>query len=461
MPGGLIQLVAKGPQDMFLTGNPLLTFFKSVYRKYTNFSMEHISNEFSVIPAFTTTSTTTVHVKIDRDGDLVNDMYLVYDLPDIYSTSDENFRWIRNLGQHIIHKAEFLIGGQLIDRVYGQWLNIWNDISLNRSQKDKYNRMIGYDINDNVIYNGPFNTNNNPAIRRRRLYIPLDFWFTRNSGLAIPLIALQYIEAEVRIEFNSLNTLFTIGSLDESPEQYFNNNIISGFSSQNIFWKFVNGSNADDKTWNQRSYVDTTYTFLDTDERTQFSQSTHEYLITQTQQRIFDGILNTSSTLNLILQNPTIELIWVLQRNDVNAHNDWNNYTSSLDMFPVFDTNNLNIENKLIFDNGKNIMYEATLLFNGNTRFDTRDSMFFNTLQSFRYHTGSPSEGIYAYSFSLNPEDKQPSGSCNMSVINKIELQILTKEAINTPYNYSLYLYARQYNVLRIMSGLGQLVFAN
>jgi hypothetical protein len=460
MPGGLIQLVAKGPQDMFLTGNPLLTFFKFVYKKYTNYAIEQIPQEFTVIPAFSTTTSSIVSVKIGRDGDLINDTYLIYDLPDIYSTSAENFRWIRNLGQNLINKAEFLIGGQVIDRIYGQWLNIWNELTLSY-RKPKYYNMIGNNINDDIIYNGEFNVNVAPSIRRRRLYIPLDFWFTRNSGLAVPLIALQYIETEIRIEFNSLNTLFTLGPSWESPEKYFESNSIVGFEAPSVFWKFVNGSNLDDKTWSQRSYIETTYIFLDTAERLQFSQSTHEYLITQTQQRIFDGILNTNNTLNLILQNPTIELIWVLQRNDVNSHNDWNNYSSSLNELPVFDTNNLNIDNRSLFDNGKNIMYQAQLLFNGNSRFEIKDYNFFQYLQPYRYHTGNSVNGIYLYSFSLNPEDKQPSGSCNMSAINKIELQMLTKEATKTPYNYTLFLYARTYNILRITAGLGSLVFAN
>jgi hypothetical protein len=461
MPGGLIQLVARGPQDMFLTSNPILTFFKSVYKKHTNFAMEHISQEFTVIPSYSTTSVTTSIVKIDRDGDLINDIYLVYDLPDIYSTSYENFRWIKNIGQNIINKAEFLIGGQLIDRVYSQWLNIWNELTLTYPKRIHYDHMIGNHTNDHTIYNGEYSTNINPSVKRQRLYIPLDFWFTRDSGLAVPLIALQYIEAEVRIEFNPLNTLFTMGPNNESPTTFFDNNDIQGFDESTIFWKFVNGTNSNDQIWNQRAYIDIKYTFLDTDERLKFSQSTHEYLITQTQYRVYDGIINSTNTLDIILQNPTIELVWVLQRTDVHIHNDWNNYSSSLDGSLIYETSSLNIDNKSIFDNGRNIMYQATLLFNGNTRFETKDHTFFEHVQPYKYHNGSSNEGINMFSFSLNPENQQPSGSCNMSVINKIELQLQTKDAVAKPYHYNLYLYARTYNVLRIMSGLGSLVFAN
>jgi hypothetical protein len=461
MPGGLIQLISRGAQDIYLTGNPILTFFKSVYKKHTNFAMESINQEYDTIPNFTTTDTTIVFCKIGRDGDLINDMYLIYDLPNIYSTSYENFRWVKNVGQVIVKSAELLVGGIVIDRLYSQWLNIWNEVSLSTIKHPSYNKMVGENIKSSGNF-GIYGINANPTYYRQRLYVPLDFWFTRNSGLAIPLIALQYIEVTVKIEYEQLNKLFTLGGLNQSPEEFFDQGgTIPGYSLSNIFWKFVNNSISNQHVWNQRTYLDVNYVFLDEEERKVFAQSTHEYLIIQTQQRVIDGLNNPTNILELYFEHPTLEFIWVLQRNDVNKYNDWFNYTSSLNAIPVYDFNNFSLTNAVDFDNGFNIMYTARIVYNGNDRVSDKDHTYFNAVQPFRYHSGSPKEGIYVYSFSLNPEDFQPSGSSNLSAINRTEFVLHHKDTTNVDHNYTLYMYTRSYNVFRITSGLGSLVFAS
>ena len=177
MTGGLMQLVAYGAQDLYLTGNPQVTFFKAVYKRHTNFSMEYIPQYFQTLPTFSTTENTIVQCKIDRNGDLIHDMYLVFDVPPIYSTNNEFFTWIDNLGQNLINYCNVSINGLVIDQLYSQWLNIWSQLTVTRSQKLSYDRMIGNtpDMKNPEVYYGVFAENTQPTISGRRLYVPLPF----------------------------------------------------------------------------------------------------------------------------------------------------------------------------------------------------------------------------------------------------------------------------------------------
>ena len=221
MPNGEMQLIAYGSQDIYLTGNPTITFFKYMYQRHTNFATEYIRQDFESIPNFNTENKTKAKCKINRNGDLISDIYLVYDLPDIYSgpkmtvsTNKINlevsndyvdyFRWINNLGENIINTVELLIDGHLIDSQYGIWMNIWNELTIDKSKRKSYDMMIGNNsmLNNPSLYHGPYvgkstlsnneEVNNKPTINANRLYIPLPFWFCHNPGLSIPLIALQY-----------------------------------------------------------------------------------------------------------------------------------------------------------------------------------------------------------------------------------------------------------------------------
>ena len=606
MPHGEMQLIAYGSQDIYLTGNPSITFFKFVYKKHTNFASEYIRQDFTRLPSFNTTSTSKLTCKIDRNGDLINDMYLVYDLPDIYSgpkteinetiiipsnppitsiipTKSEDdqvgeyFRWVNNLGENIINNVEISLDGQILDRQYGIWLNIWNELTIPKSKQHAYNTMIGNisTCNNPSLYNGNYNgkpginDNHIPTIPSRRLYIPLPFWFCRNPGLSIPLIALQYNELFVNIEFNQLNDLFTVGNPPVSPEKIFDINYLNNFGNNSfsnnfktksgiednnlnlrtqfinenynkndLFWKFINSTGQNSSSWTQQSYLDINYIFLDEDERRKYAQINHEYLITQVQTSHFilnnvnENLKGNLNTLNLLFQHPVKELIWVLRRNDSKNRNQWNNYTTSLYKFNFNDTennygnnfDNPNILGKLTrnlthtnkniitsnyirgiqngfnssgdrdntcldafldtnnyyysdsdsFNQIDNIMYNAKLLFNGNDRFSVKDNIFFNYLQPYKYHTSTPSPGVNVFSFALNPEDDQPSGTCNMSRIDLVQLEIALRwirhkkseeleECENLDLNdgYELFIFATNYNVFKIFGGMGGLVFSN
>lgn len=525
MPGGLMQLVSFGSEDLYLTGNPQITHFKVVYRRHTNFAMEYIEQYFYSMPNYSATKKTQAKIKIERNADLLSDIYLVYDLPNIrfpiedfedITPDDVNFKWIRDLGHHIIDNVQITIDGQCLDIQYGQWMQIWSELTITESKKPAYNRLVGnyFKLRPGFSVFYP-DKGANITIPSTRLYIPLEFWFCKNTGLALPLISLQYSEVYIYFEFNPLNTLFTFGKDNLSPNAFFTQKdnepnsfcsqlISAGFSEENIFNEFVEGS------WNQNTFLLANYIYLDDDERRRFAQSSHEYLIHQVQRRLYTGIQQGTTTKELDLFHPVKELIWVFQKDNVKDLNDWSNYTfldlahdyltlqseynnkfdflnQQADVLFMQQNNNFIKQNELnpvsqncnflgaglspnlAFNDYTNIMLSAKLIFNGHERFQERDHTFFNALQPYKYHTHSAPLGVYVYSFAINPEEEQPSGTANFSRINKIQLQFKVRRdiceqmddlsTVNSTCSYNLYVYALSYNVLRIAGGLGGLAF--
>ena len=531
MTGGLMQLVAYGAQDLYLSGNPQVTFFKAVYRRHTNFSMEYIAQYFEVLPNFSPTQRTFASAKINRNADLIHDMYLVYDVPSVYSTKEQHFQWVENLGENIINYCSITVNGILLDKLYSQWLNVWAQLTIDRSKRRAYDQMIGNtsDMINPRVYNGNYTrTNTKPTINGRRLYIPLPFWFCRNPGLSIPLVALQYTEIYVQIEYKELNSLFTLwyglspdafyefGKSGNTPttgvpdidralfeeiqnstnpaltegvtaESVVNNLESGGVTPLNYFWFFINGTGTIGN-WTQNTYLEVNYIYLDVDERRRFAQVTHEYLITQVQSREYTGEQG-STTLEVKINNPVKEIILVTQRNDVYVVNEWNNYTNCLYFRPLYDVNfeknayffklekdfisnnidpclpsniaEVSMDPNAFNVNDTNILYTEKLILNGHDRFAVRDHIFFNSLEPYKYHTNSPDQGIYCYSFSINPEDFQPSGTCNFSRINKTEIELKLRTIVNSEVQYNVFLYAININVFRIVGGIGSIVFSN
>ena len=527
MAGGLMQLVAYGAQDLYLTGNPQITYFKTIYRRHTNFSMEYIPQYYRVLPSFSTTQRSQLTVKIDRNADLCHDSYVVFDVPNIYSTSAEKFQWIENLGQNLIAGVNVTCNGVLIDQQYGQWMNVWAQLTVDRSKRRAYDEITGnvWEMQFPDKYFGDYSPATKPSIPGRRLYIPLFFWFCNNPGLSIPLIALQYTEIYINIEFRALNELFTMwyglspeilyefGKSGNTPTagipafdaQLFQNiqdaglpevtaaELVDtleaeGYGPLTYFWKFVNGAQAPSGLWTQNSYVFVNYIYLDADERRRFAQVSHEYLITQVQRQEFGGI-DGNQTLELKISQPVKELIFTTQRTDVYTVNQWNNYTNCLYYHSLYDVswvknayyfrqerqfveNNITpclpdvqdqfpLNTNFFNANPLTILYFGNLLLNYNERFDLRDFYFYNSLQPYQYHTNSPDQGIYVYSFALNPEDFQPSGSCNFSRINRAQLYLNMRQVVNTDIEYNVVVYAHNINVFRIMGGIGSIVFTN
>jgi hypothetical protein len=391
MGGGLMQLVAYGAQDIYLTGNPQITFFKVVYRRHTNFAMESIEQTFNGTPGFGRK----VSCTISRNGDLIHRCYLKVSLKNavvvsggvLSSPLEKNV--VNFAGQALMKSVEVEIGGQRIDKHYSNWLHIWNELTQESGKVNGYNKMTseGFTDADSEV---------------TTYYVPLQFWFCRNPGLALPLIALQYHEVKINIEFASKTTIHEQGQAE--PE----------FNTASLF-------------------VD--YIYLDTDERRRFAQVSHEYLIEQLQFTGEESVVGGKTNLNVKLNfnHPCKELVWVVHNNGT----DWHNFTN---------------ENKPSVVNGK-------LQLNGHDRFSLRDGAYFTHVQPYQHHSNVPeNKSINVYSFGLKPEEHQPSGTCNMSRIDNATLQLQLSTGGGEK---KMYVYATNYNVLRIMSGMGGLAYSN
>ena len=525
--GGLMQLVSYGSENLYLTGNPQITFFKTAYQRHTNFAYEWIPQFFEPTLSFDTTSDVCMTVPIKRNGDLVRDIALVIDIPNIYSSDQENFKWVKNLGHVFIHTAEFIIGGQSINKLYGQWMNIWYELTTIGSRRPAFNELTGnvIEVYNPAYYYGQIGDTATPTIQKRRLRIPLPFWFTQSPGLAFPLIAIQYVESSINFNFRCMNDLFTIGIPSVSPAELFENPVISpnsnhvtlkkylkdlGYNPNNIFWKFVSGL-LNPGIWNQNVYLDIKYVYLDITERRIFAAAVSEYLITQVERLDFRG-LQGNETVDLTFYHPVKEMIWVYQRDDVKSRNQWCNFTSMLseDDYPKFleimnfrknainsgltlnslndtylpsglnimqfldainytDSNRLSLTNIDAFDQYLNIMYFAKFIFNTHDRQSAKEHLYYQAQEPYNSHTTTPlfNRQIYMMSFAELPESIQPSGSANFSMFSESQFQMTLKERIPQISNsidvelFNLFFYVRNLNVLRIMSGIGGLVFSS
>ena len=434
MGGGLMQLVAYGAQDVYLTGNPQITFFKVVYRRHTNFAIESIEQTFNGTADFGRKVTAT----ISRNGDLIHKMYLQTDLPAQTVDAGEYFKWAENVGHALIKNVEVEIGGQKIDKHYGDWLNIWSELTVGQDQRGGFDRMIGAHLNraptaESTALADSFGAGGD--VSATTLYIPLQFWFNRNPGLALPLIALQYHEVKINFEFRASSEL-------------------AGATSSGVVYTSVDAS---DKLANTSLWVD--YIYLDTDERRRFAQVSHEYLIEQLQFTGEETVDKTSKTATLNFNHPVKELVWVAQSDALIAEQQFNNYGTQGKI--ASDETNGRFVDAIYSKSGAtrslNPVSKAKLQLNGHDRFSERDGDYFNFVQPYQHHSRTPGVGINVYSFALNPEDHQPSGTCNFSRIDNAALQLTMRDNSSR----KLRVYAVNYNVLRIMSGMGGLAYSN
>lgn len=405
MGGGLMSVVAQGAQDLFLTTEPVITFFKVEHMHYTNFAIESIENTFSGQVDFGKK----VSCSVSRNGDLIWRTYVQVDLPAMTQGSG-TVCWTRNIGHALLQQVEIQIGGQTIDTHYGDWLNIWNELTQASGKEAGYNTMIG---NTTAL------TTPSASIPADTLYIPLQFWFCKNPGLALPLIALQYHEVKFNITFAPANQCYITD--DNLPPT-------SGTPSLG----------------NASLYID--YIYLDTDERKQFAQSTHEYLIEQLQYNSSESFTATSYKSKLSFNHPCKFISWVIQydSNTASGANRHSDYTDS----------GVTLADAYI---GSNPMVDAKLQLNGQDRFSVRKARYFNTVQPFQHFTRCPAEGVNTYSFSLNPENFQPSGTTNMSRIDTANLIITTTQAVAA----QLRVYAVNVNILKFVAGMGGLSYSS
>ena len=491
MGGGLMQLVAYGAQDIYLTGNPQITFFKVVYRRHTNFSMEAIEQTFNGNPDFGKK----VSCTISRNGDLIHRVYLQTTLPEVDLSGVDRttglggateFNWVNWVGHQLVKNVEVEIGGQKIDKHYGEWLHLWNELTQQAGQQSGYARMVG-NVHALVAPNGA-GVNGGRHFPKTTLYIPLQFWFCRNPGLALPLIALQYHEVKINVEFNDLDKCAQASKDSASDNTAGNGWGSRGSTDNNVSLKNNMLSLQDTSLW-----VD--YIYLDTDERRRFAQVSHEYLIEQLQFTGEESISSTNNKIKLNFNHPVKELIWVVQSNQVtnDSVKQFFNFSDRVDQSFItgspMDPLGLGLSGPLdlglgveptsidnggllqsslgaspqlleSFDRGLNPVDTCKLQLNGHDRFQERKGDYFNYVQPYQHHTNTPALGINVYSFGLKPEEHQPSGTCNFSRIDNATLQLkVTSETVKE--SAKVRVYATNYNVLRIMSGMGGLAYSN
>ena len=479
MAGGLMQLVAYGAQDVYLTGQPKVTFFQAVYKRHTNFAMENIQQTVNGTPS----NSGRVSVTIARNGDLVGDMYLAM-VPNPNNNTTSAYRLTTDnvnadmcwVAERAIASIELTIGGQRIDKHYQTWFRLYAEVFLPESEKINYGKLAS---TATVV---------NDSTNKAYVYLPLLFFFNRNPGLFLPLIALQY--HEVRLDFD-LTSYYTT---------YF------GTSGQTF------------EVW-------ANYVYLDTEERRRFAQKGHEYLIEQVQHTGGDSITASGNpgpqTIRLSYNHPVKELIWCYINNTSTATNSlWNFSTSCANVnmtvqpHPIFSPGILGHEvgcprlfsNNAIYSNvttciptgnvfwveegsfngvassglgfglsatiGSNVsaagsgtwplevgpLYNFKVVLNGQDRFKEQIGKYFNQYQPYQYHSGTPYPGIYVYSFALQPEEHQPTGTCNFSRIDNAQVAINMKQGYTTSLQK---MFAVNYNILRIQSGMGGLAFSN
>ena len=600
MYSGPFRNIRDASQDVYLTGNPQITFWKVTYRRYTNFAIESIEQTFNGQADFGRRVTCI----ISRNGDLAYRTYLQITLPEInqymgstttYASGQGNVfaRWLDFPGEQLIAQVEVEIGGQRIDRQYGDWMHIWNQLTMTSEQQRGYFKMIGNTTQLTFITDPSFSDIDGPcdsraprqvcsprnALPETTLYVPLQFWFCTNPGLALPLIALQYHEVKINLDLRPIDEcLWAVTSLNCQDADGKRGGIGSTVSATIAYNQSLVAASL---------YVD--YVFLDTDERRRFAQNPHEYLISQLQFTGDESVGSSSNKIKLNFNHPVKELIWVVQP-DQNVDYCSSllcdttlfkvlgaqpfNYTDAVDALPnaihafggpsettdgnyidarglfedagamdeyvpdnftgywngpndpynqpnfgglnvsapdgltaedlsAIGLSNVNdltgaVQQGSFYGNkypinrvghsgykssspyvgggssvsdagtfvlsetsldmhcwGQNPVVVAKLQLNGQDRFSEREGSYFSWVQPYQSHTRCPDEGINVYSFALRPEEHQPSGTCNFSRIdNATLLLVLSNATVEGTKTAKVRVYATNYNVLRIMSGI-------
>lgn len=473
--GGLIQLVSIGAQDVFLIGNPQITFFRVTYQRHTNFAAECIEQTVNGGEAnkFGGRSTVT----ITRSGDLLGAMHIEFALgalsgtisaisQSIYNSSSTekvssvqngDLRWcyVNYIGYRLLKQVTIEIGGQPIDRHYATWYYMWFELSTPAAKREGLQKMVGgYDVTESPL---AISANGRLA---RTLYVPLVFWFNTHPGLALPLIALQYHEVRLEIQLEDLSNCVVLMT-----------DFAAIGSTQNVLeveWLPYSDGNSllalTTPTLNMSVWA--VYYYLDSAERKRFAQNSHEYLIKQVQEIQESGITFTSAAPNKRIDyrtfnHPVSFNVWGFRNARTGFSPDWTNFTNSPPFLQFL---------------GANPIADHKLTLNGNDRYNAKSVDYYNLVQPYNHFPAIPPTGILSYSYALQPVEHQPSGSLNFSRIdnaynvfsvatdvsqlNGVVSQTESKWS-QSGTQYNAVVYAVNYNVLRIMSGMGGLAYSN
>ncbi len=494
MPGGLLNIISYGSQNIIINGNPSKTFFKCVYAKYTNFGLQNIRIDFNGQRVLKLNESSTFTFKIARNAELLLDTYLVFNLPDIWSPikpplyvgdvwKPYEFQWIEDIGTNIIQTVQLSIGGQLIQQFSGDYIKNCMERDFPQSKKEQFYKMSGNTIelnNPSIAYNRYNNYPNSyykpnetissePSIRGRKIYVPLPFWFSHSSKLALPLVALQYSEIQIDITLRPISDLFVINDVTKTGSNFTKKKIRPNFSIQdNALYRFLNQPT--DIILDANTYVDqttnwdadinllATYCFLTGDEAKVFALNEQKYLIKDIRETEY---LNTTGTSRIKIDSNALVSSWMFffRRSDVYLRNEWSNYSNwpynnvlPNDIFhaPVTsnlqfnkqpigpgknykDTNgnktssNIYITPEMNSDNLKDILTRLSIIFDGQYRETDLDAGIYNYVTKYKMSMGSSNDGLYSYNFTLNTSDHiQPSGAINLSKFKTIEIELST-----------------------------------
>uniref|UniRef100_A0A6C0IY37 Major capsid protein N-terminal domain-containing protein n=1 Tax=viral metagenome TaxID=1070528 RepID=A0A6C0IY37_9ZZZZ len=430
---GYFQLTVASDEDKYLVGNPQFTYFKSVHKRHTNFSLQNVSLNFSgeTYMGKHSNFSKKIYTNIPKNGDLIHRMYLMINL-DFDGAQKELIESIGVSGFSLIDYIEISIGGQIIDKHTGDWLHIYHEHFLDSSKNDLLCDMIN--IHNVAKYKS--------SLRDGILYLPLAFWFNKDPGVSLPIIALNNNEVKINVKFN--------------PRNKINNKVNNLLIIQNV-----------------ELLVE--YIHLDVEEKRLFVNNSHQYLIEQIQYSDLNNLplkLNEfdedsdyekyNHKINVPFKNPIKELFWCIQ--DLNYNNKVNKGNNLFNFWL-----NLNSEERT------SQLIDAKIMINGKEIFEPKSYNYFLSVLKYQYHSGnnytnidvltepkiiySEGSGVYCYSFSLKPEEFQPSGSLNFSKLDNVELNIRVKRDKNGSNQKIIKLFAINYNILNIISGQAGLIF--
>ena len=502
MAGGLLNIVSTGNNNLFLTGNPVKSFFKVTYAKYTNFGLQKFRIDYNGLRELRPSEDSIFTFKMPRYAELLMDTYIVVTIPDIWSpihspiaeTSDRwapyEFKWIENLGTHMIKEITINCGGLMLQRYTGEYLHAMMERDFSEEKKKLFYTMIGhvpeftdpaYAQDRNNAYPNAMYTENSsgaePSIRGRNLYIPINTWFTLNSSCAFPLVALQYNELSISVTMRPIQDLFQVRDVFDYSYGFpyirpdFNETRFqmyrflqtppSGYVFPQDYENKVN-------TWNADVHLISTYCFLSKEETQKFASQDQVYLVKDIFEHKYENITGTKK-LKVETNGMISSWMWFLQRNDVNLRNEWSNYTNwpynnvpgnvtLADITPIAGTEatleygpglhptskqntGITITGDYKPDNHKTILESMGILLNGEYRENLMVSGVYNYIEKYVRTPGNAKEGIYCYNFCLNtsPFTYQPSGAINMSKFKNIEIELVTYipnvDPLNSNYN--------------------------
>jgi hypothetical protein len=548
MPGGLIQLVNKGAQDQLVTGSPSFTHFRSMYKRHTEFAMEHFRLDFRSTNLDLGPNTKTFRAKVDRNAQLVHDMYIHVSIPDIYSpvhpvtrglhsvlapdatAAGYEFQWIPNLGYNMIRHVSVLINGTEIVRHSGEWMKLYSLLHYDANKQKIVDRMVGnvpelYDpanaFHRQNQYPHAISTsskNAQPSILGKELVIPLHFWFCEDIANALPLIALQYAEVEIVVEFATIYDLFTVKDIRNTTTTFGKrirpDPAAPEFNLNRFFSPpFPNGLpiNPSLQTWKLNPYIEANYIFLSDVEMIELAKSDISFKFRNVSLVSVEGLYGGGNDIELGMHNLCTRVVWVAQRSDVKTNNGHDNYTNLYfytptpffaAMNPWYTSGGAIGVNQ----SAANIVVDGNIVLDGADRFSTKPYDFFEQLQNYRHQTGLPIPGIYEYSFALD-HNNQPSGHLNGSMFNRTILRlnlqlppfsnrpilpgaclikstvlssnpvavqstrpfqpnelltVITKPDLQVyEYTYTVRAYVESYNFLRITKGIANVVFSS